>query len=69
MTETTLLIDQGNTRIKWVPAGDSELDTKQFGQGGLEALAAAGDRLQGTLRRIRVSGVAGWWRGTAPRLA
>lgn len=59
MTETRLLIDQGNTRIKWMPAVDGVLETGLNGRGDLSALAAAVDDFPGTLASARISGVAG----------
>jgi len=38
VAETTLLIDQGNTRLKWVLARNGEIDEKSAGQGDLEIL-------------------------------
>ena len=37
MTEWALLIDQGNTRLKWVLAGSGEIDEKSVGQGDFDA--------------------------------
>jgi len=36
MPETVLLIDMGNTRIKWVWAVDGRIDEETFGRGGLD---------------------------------
>ena len=41
MTDVKLLIDQGNTRLKWVLARAGEIDEKSAGQGGLEAFMQA----------------------------
>ena len=41
MAEATLLIDQGNTRLKWVLAKAGEIDEKSAGQGDLEAFMQA----------------------------
>lgn len=41
MAEMTLLIDQGNTRLKWVLAGNGEIDEKSAGHGGLDAFMQA----------------------------
>ena len=38
MADVKLLIDQGNTRLKWVLARDGEIDENSAGQGDLEAL-------------------------------
>jgi len=37
VAEATLLIDQGNTRLKWVLARNGEIDEKSAGQGDFEA--------------------------------
>ena len=37
MANVALLIDQGNTRLKWVLARDGEIDENSAGQGDLEA--------------------------------
>ena len=37
MTDVKLLIDQGNTRLKWVLARDGEVNEESAGQGDLEA--------------------------------
>ena len=37
MADVTLLIDQGNTRLKWVLAVDGKIDKNSAGQGDLEA--------------------------------
>jgi len=41
VAEATLLIDQGNTRLKWVLAKAGEIDEKSAGQGDLEAFMQA----------------------------
>jgi type III pantothenate kinase len=41
VAEVTLLIDQGNTRLKWVLARNGEIDGKSAGQGDLEAFTQA----------------------------
>jgi type III pantothenate kinase len=41
VTEATLLIDQGNSRLKWVLARNGEIDEKSAGQGDLETLMQA----------------------------
>ncbi|NNK52721.1 MAG: type III pantothenate kinase, partial [Xanthomonadales bacterium] len=41
MAERTLLIDQGNTRLKWVVAMDGKIDKKSAGRGDFEAFAEA----------------------------
>jgi type III pantothenate kinase len=38
MVDTTLLIDQGNTRLKWMLAFNGELKKESAGQGNIEAL-------------------------------
>ena len=42
MTETTLLIDQGNTRIKWVPAIDDGVRSREESLALLRGLASLG---------------------------
>ncbi len=37
MPESVLLIDMGNTRIKWVWAVDGRIDEETYGRGGLDA--------------------------------
>ncbi len=37
MSESVLLIDMGNTRIKWVWAVDGRIDEETYGRGGLDA--------------------------------
>jgi len=41
VTEVALLIDQGNTRLKWVLARDGEIDEKSAGYGDFEAFIQA----------------------------
>lgn len=41
MADVALLIDQGNTRLKWVLARDGEIDENSAGQGDLEAFMQA----------------------------
>ena len=41
MADVKLLIDQGNTRLKWVLAKDDEIDESSAGQGDLEAFMQA----------------------------
>ena len=41
MANVALLIDQGNTRLKWVLARDGEIDENSAGQGDLEAFMQA----------------------------
>jgi type III pantothenate kinase len=41
MIEETLLIDQGNTRLKWMLARDAELLAESAGQGGFRAFVDA----------------------------
>ena len=41
MADVKLLIDQGNTRLKWVLARDGEIDENSAGQGDLEAFMQA----------------------------
>ena len=41
MADVKLLIDQGNTRLKWVLARDGEIDENSAGQGDLEAFIQA----------------------------
>ena len=41
MADVKLLIDQGNTRLKWVLARDGEIDENSAGQGNLEAFMQA----------------------------
>jgi len=40
MAKTSLLIDQGNTRIKWVWARNGELEKESAGSGGFDAFQA-----------------------------
>jgi type III pantothenate kinase len=41
VADATLLIDQGNTRLKWALARNGEIDEKSAGQGDLEAFTQA----------------------------
>jgi type III pantothenate kinase len=41
VTDVALLIDQGNTRLKWVLARDGEIDEKSAGHGDLKAFMQA----------------------------
>ena len=59
MSETVLLIDQGNTRLKWVLARDGEILEASAGRGDSTALAAAFDGSNETLNDVLFSSVAG----------
>ena len=60
MTGTELLIDQGNTRIKWVWALDGEIREASDGRGPFPAFASAcTDGSNGVPDTVRVSSVAG----------
>jgi type III pantothenate kinase len=57
--ESVLLIDQGNTRLKWVLARDGEILKTSAGRGDSTALAAAFEGSPATLNDILFSSVAG----------
>lgn len=60
MTELTLLIDQGNTRLKWVMARDGEINERSAGQGDLKAfMLACGDNAPIDPGSALISSVAG----------
>ena len=59
MTETVLLIDQGNTRSKWVLARDGDIVKASAGSGDSTALAAAFGGSTESLNDILFSSVAG----------
>ena len=59
MPETALLIDQGNTRLKWVLARDGEIVVDSAGRGDSTALATAFDGSIETLNNVLFSSVAG----------
>lgn len=59
MTETTLLIDQGNTRLKWVLANAGEIIEQSAGHGDLAAfMRVFGPEAQGNPAAILFSSVA-----------
>lgn len=65
MPETRLLVDLGNSRVKWLWSRGAELDLESAGQGDLAAFEQA-CRVRGAVRPacVRVSSVAGAARTT-----
>ena len=59
MPETVLLIDQGNTRSKWVLARDGEIVESSAGRGKSTDLAAAFDGSSDSMDDVLLSSVAG----------
>ena len=57
--ETVLLIDQGNTRLKWILARDGEIVEDSAGRGDFAALAAAFEGSSERLKDVLISSVAG----------
>jgi type III pantothenate kinase len=59
MTERTLLVDLGNSRIKWICARAGKLDPASAGRGGPGEFADYCSRLGWAPARIRIASVAG----------
>jgi type III pantothenate kinase len=59
MAETVLLIDQGNTRLKWVLARNGEIDEKSAGHGDFGAFSACfGETASARPKEVLISSVA-----------
>jgi len=59
MPEQVLLIDQGNTRLKWVLASHGEIDTASAGRGKLEEFRRACSVYEQAPQAVHLSSVAG----------
>lgn len=59
MPEQVLLIDQGNTRLKWVLANNGEIDTASAGRGSLEEFRQACSVYEQAPLAVHLSSVAG----------